>query len=266
MYRYECDARLANLKFTFYFLHYTILSFQGFLSFYGLSPCKPATTDAAPTFDPQVAVQTRPWPKGVQYELLTLPIDNKGVVDGDTLTVYVDTSRDSREAASIPELVLNAVVKMKVARSAGDFTTAKAIQKEISQAGYKIVEVNDGNRDILARKYKVRLRGIDAPESKMFHGPESKSMLLSLVEGKPVHLLVYNSDRYGRLVADIYCKNVFIQEILLKNGAAWHYTAYDRRPEFAEWEKEACNARIGLWSKKNPQKPWEYRKENRKGG
>lgn len=54
-------------------------------------------------------------------------------------------------------------------------------------------------------------RGIDAPESAMPYGKEAKEALLKLVQGKSLKVLVYDQDRYGRCVGDIYCDGVFVQ-------------------------------------------------------
>lgn len=232
---------------------------EGLLSFYGLGPST-ASTVAVPA--PSVVVPASAWPKGVQYELHTLPVEGNGAVDGDTLTVYVDASNDAREAAAVPLAVRDAVAKWRTARLHNDFKTAEALQKEIQRAGYRVLDSKKENGSI-AHRYKVRLRGIDAPESSMPFGPEAKAMLQSLVEGQPLHLLVYTVDVYGRIVADVFCNKGFVQEILLKNGACWHYIAYDKRPELAKWEQEARQKRLGLWSKANPKKPWEYRKDKK---
>jgi len=108
-------------------------------------------------------------------------------------------------------------------------------------------------------------RGIDAPESAMPYGKEAKEALLKLVQGKSLKVYVYDEDRYGRCVGDIYCDGVFVQEQMLKKGFAWHYTAYDQRPELAKWEKQAQTGRKGLWASSKPQKPWEWRKDKRNG-
>uniref|UniRef100_A0A0D3DTK6 TNase-like domain-containing protein n=1 Tax=Brassica oleracea var. oleracea TaxID=109376 RepID=A0A0D3DTK6_BRAOL len=101
-------------------------------------------------------------------------------------------------------------------------------------------------------------------------GKESHDELLKMVEGKSLKVLVYTENRYGRCVGDIYCNGKFVQEVMLKKGLAWHYLAYDKRPELAkarfyQWENEAKQKRIGLWAAKNPEKPWEWRK-NKRGG
>ncbi|KAI3872568.1 hypothetical protein MKX03_015539 [Papaver bracteatum] len=99
----------------------------------------------------------------------------------------------------------------------------------------------------------------------MPYGLESKVGLTKLVQGKCLVVHVYGEDQYGRHVGDVYCNGKFAQEIMLKKGLAWHYKAYDNRPELIKWEKDARDARVGLWASSNPEKPWEWRKANRRG-
>lgn len=98
----------------------------------------------------------------------------------------------------------------------------------------------------------------------MPYGKEAKEELAKLVQGKCLRVLVYDEDRYGRCVGDILCSNgIFVQvlhkisidaisfcyfiacrtlllfpilnqELMLKKGFAWHYSAYDQRPELAK--------------------------------
>ncbi|KAK9168007.1 hypothetical protein Syun_000147 [Stephania yunnanensis] len=228
---------------------------EGLLAYYGLP------LDHAPVEAPVVVPHTRP--QGVKFEFQTLPVDAKAVADGDTITVYVNTT-DPREASGVPREVKIAAAERSKARAVRDFTKADHLQKNIVDAGYRVL-TGSNNDDILARKYRIRLRGIDAPESSMPFGKEAKNELTKIVQGKCLHILVYNEDRYGRSVGDVYCNNKFVQESMLKKGLAWHYTAYDKRPEFASWEKGARAARVGLWAASNPEKPWEWRKNRREG-
>ncbi|XP_044968203.1 uncharacterized protein LOC123428102 [Hordeum vulgare subsp. vulgare] len=117
------------------------------------------------------------------------------------------------------------------------------------------------NRD--PHPHRIRMKGIDAPELKMKYGIASKNQLVKLIGGKRVQILVYGTDQYGRYLGDIYCDGIFIQEQMLKTGFAWHYKACDKRPEFALWEREAKVARLGLWKLDNPQKPWDWRRDQR---
>ena len=56
-------------------------------------------------------------------------------------------------------------------------------------------------------------RGIDAPESAMPYGKEAKEELVNLVQGKCLRIFVYEEDRYGRYVGDIYSNGIFVQVV-----------------------------------------------------
>ncbi|AES99694.1 putative nuclease (SNase-like) [Medicago truncatula] len=225
---------------------------EGLLTFYGL-PLSHTPVE--------VPVQ-RPTslPHGVQYEIHTLPVDAKAVADGDGLTVYVSTA-DPRESSQVPSNVHIAAVHRAEARSRRNYQEADALHKQIIDAGYRMISFENG--EILAKKYRIRLRGIDAPENAMPYGKEAKTELTKIVQGKSLRVLIYGEDQYQRLVGDIYCNNIFVQELMLKKGLAWHYAAYDKRPELETWEKEARAKRVGLWASKNPEKPWDWRKDRR---
>ncbi|CAH9057924.1 unnamed protein product [Cuscuta epithymum] len=225
---------------------------EGFLDFYGL-PLPSSLVELTDGGPPQHA-------HGLKFELLTLPVDAKAVADGDTITVYVSVT-DPREASCVPRDVAAAARERETARAHKNYTRADELHKHIIDSGYRAIRVN--NEEVLARKYRIRLRGIDAPESKMPFGQESKDELVKMVQGKSLKVMVFDQDRYGRSVGDVYCNGLFVQEVMLKKGLAWHYTAYDQRPELAKWEKEARAKRIGLWASKNPEMPWEWRKEKR---
>ncbi|KAK6932953.1 Staphylococcal nuclease (SNase-like), OB-fold [Dillenia turbinata] len=228
---------------------------EGLLAFYGLP--LPHTLVQFSTGVPTSL------PQGVLYELQTLPVDGKAVADGDTITVYVSTA-DPRESSSVPTEVQLAAVKRLKARAEKNYTEANALQKKITDSGYRVINIQ-GNEEVLARKYRIRLMGIDAPESAMPYGKEAKEELTNFVQGKCLRIFVYTVDRYGRYVGDVYCNGMFVQELMLKKGLAWHYTAYDQRPELKRWEMEARSKRIGLWASSNPEKPWEWRRDHREG-
>ncbi|XP_050946668.1 uncharacterized 38.1 kDa protein isoform X3 [Cucumis melo] len=197
-----------------------------------------------------------------RHQKKDVEVDAKAVADGDTVTVHVSTSHP-RESSCVPKEVRNAALQRSRARNAKNYAKADALHKTITDAGYRVITFQ--NEEVLAKKYRIRLRGIDAPESTMPYGKEAKEELKRLVEGKCLRVLVYGEDRYNRCVGDLYCNGKFIQEAMLKKGFAWHYTAYDKRPELSKWENEARAKRVGLWASSNPDKPWEWRKGKREG-
>lgn len=82
-------------------------------------------------------------------------MDPRAVADGDTITVYVDTA-DPRESSIVPSQIVEAAVNRANARSVRDFKTADALHKSIIESGYRILQ--GSNQEILARKYRIRLR------------------------------------------------------------------------------------------------------------
>lgn len=227
---------------------------EGLLTFYGL-PLPHALEELTDGVPP-------PHAHGLKFELETLPVDAKAVADGDTVTVYVNTV-DPRESSCVPREVQTAAIQRAKARAQKNYTKADALHQKIIDAGYRVLTIQ--NEEILARKYRIRLRGIDAPESAMPFGKEAKEELVRILQGKCLRILVFDEDRYGRCVGDIYCNSIFVQEAMLKKGLVWHYTAYDQRPELAQWEKAARAKRVGLWASSNPEMPWEWRKDRRNG-
>jgi len=71
----------------------------------------------------------------------------------------------------------------------------------------KVVGVSDGDTitvlDASKRQHKVRLDGIDAPESSQDFGSRAKQSLSDLVFGKTVTVLGSKKDRYGRTVGKV---------------------------------------------------------------
>ena len=54
-----------------------------------------------------------------------------------------------------------------------------------------------------ARKDRVRLRRVNAPEMDEPGGPEAKEALESRLLGRRIHLTIYARDRHGQMVAEV---------------------------------------------------------------
>ena len=107
---------------------------------------------------------------------------------------------------------------------------------------------------------KRRLNGVDAPESRQSHGTKAKEYLASMVFQKNVTVRVVDTDRYGRLVADVLVDGRSAGAALVEAGYAWHYKAYSKDPALAALELKARERRAGLWSDPAPVAPWEFRR------
>lgn len=122
-----------------------------------------------------------------------------------------------------------------------------------------VSEVIDGDTVKLSDGNKVRILGIDTPETKdprkpvQCFGQEASAKMKELVEGKKVILLVDSSqgdkDKYGRLLRYIYLNNTDIGAQMIKEGYAYAYTKYPvaKMEEYKALETEAREDKIGLW-------------------
>ena len=125
----------------------------------------------------------------------------------------------------------------------------------------KVVSISDGDTvtvlDAKQKQYKVRLNGIDAPESSQDFGQVSKRNLFSLIFGKEVVVVWQKIDRYSRIVGNVSFDGKDINLEQLKAGLAWYFRQYerdvpaDKRGAYAAAEAEARQARRGLVTSKS---------------
>jgi endonuclease YncB( thermonuclease family) len=127
----------------------------------------------------------------------------------------------------------------------------------------KTVGVTDGDTisvlDAEKRQHKVRLEGIDAPESAQPFGTQAKKALSEKVFGKEITVKETGKDKYGRTLGHVYVSKQHVNRELIEEGFAWHYKEYNRDPNFAAAENEARAAKRGLWRDGVPTPPWDYR-------
>lgn len=141
-------------------------------------------------------------------------------------------------------------------------------QPDSGKGDGKVVSIADGDTftllDETNTQVKVRLHGIDCPERAQDFGQVARQKLSDLLFNQPVKLDVKDTDRYGRSVAIVYTlQGLCVNEELLKEGLAWHYTTYDKNEAWAALEQTARKNKVGLWSQPKPVAPWDWRKEKR---
>ncbi|MEI6239393.1 MAG: thermonuclease family protein [Planctomycetia bacterium] len=132
---------------------------------------------------------------------------------------------------------------------------------------WRVVGVSDGDTltalDENNTKHKVRLHGIDAPEIGQPFGTKSREALGRLTVRKTATLHLKGRDRYGRDLARVEVDGHDVNLALVKDGLAWHYVRYDQSPELAAAEREAREAKRGVWADTESVPPWEWRATER---
>jgi endonuclease YncB( thermonuclease family) len=134
---------------------------------------------------------------------------------------------------------------------------------ELSHLNGKVVAVADGDTitvlDAQHRQHKVRIDGIDSPESGQAFGNNAKQSLSQKIFGKTVRVTWESQDRYGRILGDVYLGERDIGREMVKEGFAWHFKKYNSESELAKAEAEARRSKAGLWRDKDPIAPWSFR-------
>ena len=120
--------------------------------------------------------------------------------------------------------------------------------------------VIDGDTIVLSNGEKVRLIGVDTPETKHsqkpveYYGKEATAFTKRMVGGRVVKLKydAQRRDEYDRLLAYVYLMNgTFLNAEIIKQGYGHAYTRFPFKymEEFKLYEKEARENKRGLWTK-----------------
>ena len=134
----------------------------------------------------------------------------------------------------------------------------------------KVIRILDGDTmEVLYQNkpVKIRLAHIDCPEKRGTQpfGNNAKMALSDLCFGQTVTVQGEKYDRYKRLIAVVInAKKQIVNQEMVKQGMAWHFTKYSTDQVYAKLEIEARKKKIGLWQDANPVAPWAWRKVKHK--
>jgi endonuclease YncB( thermonuclease family) len=137
----------------------------------------------------------------------------------------------------------------------------------------RVVGIADGDTitvlDATNTQHRIRLQGIDAPESRQAFGTRSRQNLSDLVFNRQVTVEYNSRDRYQRVLGKILVEGRDANLEQVRAGMAWMYRQYadqlsaSDRTAYEQAETEARAARRGLWADENPTPPWDFRRAGR---
>ena len=116
---------------------------------------------------------------------------------------------------------------------------------------------------------KIRLHGIDAPETKQickienedwYCGKQSTKELKNLINNQKVECITNDVDRYNRYIAVCFVNEININQWMVKNGWAIAYRYYSK--DYVVEEKYANDNKLGIW-KSEFIEPYTYRRQNK---
>ncbi len=149
----------------------------------------------------------------------------------------------------------------------------------------RVSHVIDGDTFVLEDGRKVRMLGVDTPETVdprrdvQFFGKEAARRLREWIEGEVVCLRrdadrTQDTDKYGRLLRYVWIyrpssrqepvKGFFVNAELIKQGYAFAYTRYPFQylEDFRAYERQARQKNLGLWDEERYKEWHENLKES----
>ncbi|MHB1187636.1 thermonuclease family protein [Thiobacillus sp.] len=106
---------------------------------------------------------------------------------------------------------------------------------------------------------KVRLAGIDAPESNQPHGDAATRTLKDIALKQRATLEIVATDVYGRKLGTLEVGALQVNAELVKRGLAWA-SSRNAGAELRTLQREAKRERRGLWQSAAPTPPWAWRR------
>ena len=129
-------------------------------------------------------------------------------------------------------------------------------------------KIIDGDT-IHIKSNKIRLHGIDAPETKQTCeinnedwdcGKQSTKELKNLINNQKVKCVTNDVDRYNRYIAVCFVNEININQWMVKNGWAIAYRYYSK--DYVVEEEYANDKKLGIW-KSEFIEPYAYRRQNK---
>ncbi len=119
------------------------------------------------------------------------------------------------------------------------------------------VKIQDG-----LSEYKLRLTDIDAPERNQNYGKTARRVLMNLCKNADVKIYLSGIDKYQRNLGKLSCNNQDVSVFMINNGHAWFNRRYSMDYTLDLAEQNARTNKIGLWKRKNPTPPWQWRQHH----
>ena len=111
---------------------------------------------------------------------------------------------------------------------------------------YTILKKYKDADSFLTQAYEIRLSLVDAPEINRKEGKEALEFVKKICPEGSLILVdqddLQKFDKYGRLIAKVYCKGKILNEELVKNGYVKILKRFCNQSEFANesWTKDFC--------------------------
>ena len=116
--------------------------------------------------------------------------------------------------------------------------------------------VMDGDTVLLVREgqhepVKLRIDGIDAPETCQPGGPEARDAMIRLALRKSVQVVDHGQDVYGRQIGRLSADGVDLGAEMVRSGMAWAYSYRTGQGPYAGLQRQAEKQKKGIFAAKD---------------
>lgn len=146
-------------------------------------------------------------------------------------------------------------------------TSSDGVTVLSEQIAGRVVRVIDGDTvsvlDANNIQHRIRLSQIDTPETKQAFSKVAKEALSDLIANKDVRVKIDGTDRYKRVLGEIFIADKNVNLYMVRNGFAWAYTDYVTDKRYLDAQALAKKEQRGLWVDAQPVAPWDFRRQQR---
>lgn len=130
----------------------------------------------------------------------------------------------------------------------------------------EVTRVTDGDtvwlREAGHRPFKLRLDGIDSPESCQPGGADARAALAGRVLHRVVSVTTRARDAHGRAIGRLGLDGEDVGAWLVAHGQAWNATYRGRTGLYADEQRRARAARRGVFAQEAPEMPRDFRRRH----
>ena len=178
-----------------------------------------------------------------------------GMYEGQTLSVRIPAKDAYGESGSSDLAGQDLIFEIEMlALTSPNIIVEEPTEDTTQDYNMTVTEVIDGDTFYLGNGDKIRMLGINTPESGRPYAQEATDFLTNMILGKEVTLVNDSKnddvDSYGRLLAHVYVNDTFVNYEIIKAGYAFWYpytSGTDFDTEYEAAQNDASNKTVGLW-------------------
>ena len=183
--------------------------------------------------------------------------DNKmvGMYEGQTLAVRIPAKDAYGESGYSPLAGEDLLFLIEMVETIHTVVIQEPEENVTQDYNMTVTEVVDGDTFYLGNGDKVRMLGINTPESGRPYAQEATDFLTNMILGKEVTLVNDSKnpdiDSYGRLLSHVYVNDSLINYEMIQEGFAFWYpytSGTDFDSVYEEAQVIASDNAVGLWT------------------